>query len=302
MREVIISKRIVFVFIDGIGIGKRDPQTNPFAHPEAGLFAHFLDDAFPKQIASAGYAVAVDANLGTPGLPQSATGQTAIFTGKNASSLLGRHLNAFPNQRLRDLIREESIFRRLLAMNKKPVFLNAFRPPFFDFDPWDIIRHLSVTTVMNYFAGLPFMGIDDILNHRSIYQDMTNEHLIMRGFDVPVFSPELAGEIAAKQSQEYDFMLFEYFQTDKAGHSMDMDRGKNEVQKISRFLETLLARVGKETIVIVASDHGNLEELSLKSHTRNPAMAMVFGAEAKECATRLHSLTDYVPLILDLIG
>ena len=39
--------------------------------------------------------------LGIEGLPQSATGQTALFTGINAAQLLGRHLFGFPNQPFR---------------------------------------------------------------------------------------------------------------------------------------------------------------------------------------------------------
>ena len=50
----------------------------------------------------------IDAALGIEGLPQSATGQTALFTGVNAPQLVGMHISAFPTQDLRDTIAKHS--------------------------------------------------------------------------------------------------------------------------------------------------------------------------------------------------
>ena len=54
----------------------------------------------------------IDAALGIEGLPQSATGQTALFTGVNALQLVGMHISAFPTQDLRDTIAEHSFLKR----------------------------------------------------------------------------------------------------------------------------------------------------------------------------------------------
>ena len=54
----------------------------------------------------------VDACLGVPGLPQSATGQTALFTGVNAPALVGDHVTAFPTTPLRRVIAEHSLLNR----------------------------------------------------------------------------------------------------------------------------------------------------------------------------------------------
>jgi bisphosphoglycerate-independent phosphoglycerate mutase (AlkP superfamily) len=50
--------------------------------------------------------------------------------------------------------------------------------------------------------------------------------------------------------------------------------------------------------VIVTSDHGNIEDISFRGHTRNPAMTFVFGAEADSAVARLHSILDIYPTIL----
>ncbi len=285
-------KHILFIFVDGLGIGERDAEKNPCIFSSQ-HFLHFLDEKFPKPIEPDGYVLGIDATLGMPGLPQSATGQTALLTGVNASKLLGRHLNRFPNQLLRDVITEHSIFKWFVDRGYSAAFLNTFGPPFFDYNPFDIIKHLSVTTVANLVAGLPFFTPDDLRNEKSIYQDITGEALRMRVPDIPTISPEKAGEIIARQSQKYHFSLFEYFQTDKAGHSQDMSHARTILDILERFLGAVLTHIDlNQTLVLLTSDHGNIEDLSFRGHTKNPAMTLVFGAGAQRCAEHLTSILD----------
>src|SRR5262245_3687612 len=116
---------LLLVFVDGIGFGTPGPH-NPFTDvggPVLGALAG-RDPVLPGGAAL----VPTDACLGVRGLPQSATGQATIFTGVNAAELLGLHLWAFPNQRLRDLIAERSILRRAREAGRRVAFLNPFPP------------------------------------------------------------------------------------------------------------------------------------------------------------------------------
>jgi hypothetical protein len=290
---------ILLLFIDGLGIGLDDPGTNPCCHPGLRLFHQCQDTAYPRPVEPRGVAVGIDANLGVEGLPQSATGQTALLTGINAARALGRHLNAFPNKALREIIAEENILKRFTERGCRAAFLNTFRPPFFDYDPFEIISHLSVTTVSNLYAGLRFFDLDDLRARRSIYQDITGASLLDHGFDVPLYSPREAGAIIGQASQQYDFSLFEYFQTDVAGHSRDFNRALPVLIRLEDFLDSLLATVDlATTLVLVTSDHGNIEDLSVRGHTRNPAMTLLFGQGHEEIAPRLQSLTDVTPALL----
>jgi 2,3-bisphosphoglycerate-independent phosphoglycerate mutase len=296
------SPNILFIFIDGLGIGDNDPAKNPCADPGLRFFNHFLDDNFPKRIEPRGWILGLDATLGIKGLPQSATGQTALLTGVNASALLGRHLNGLPNQRLREVIAGHSLFKHFVDAGRPAAFLNTFRPPFFDYDPHVIIRHLSVTSVANLYAGLPFFNLDDLQQERSVYQDMTNHSLRELGFEVPIFSPQKAGMIIGRQSQAYHFSLYEYFQTDFAGHSRDMKRAKDELFKLDFFLASVLETVDlNSTVIIVTSDHGNIEDLSFKGHSRNPALTLLFGRGADQLIPSLKSIVDVFPAILSLV-
>lgn len=291
-------EHVLFIFVDGLGLGAKDQMSNPCYFSPI-YFSHFLDEKLPKKLRPHGYALGIDASLGVPGLPQSATGQTALLTGINSAKLLGRHLNRFPNRQLRDIIAEHSILKWFTDRGCKAAFLNTFGPPFFDYNPYDIITHLSVTTVANLVAGLPFFSPDDLRHERSVYQDIIGKALQERVPDVPNFTPEKAGEIIGKQSQHYHFSLFEYFQTDKAGHSQNMTHARKILDILERFLGAVLQNVDlKTTLVLLTSDHGNIEDLSFRGHTKNPAMTLLFGAGANYIVGKIKSILDIYPAIL----
>jgi len=295
-------KHILFIFVDGLGIGENNPAKNPCAQKGMQFFNNFLSESFPKQIPYNGIVMGIDATMGVAGLPQSATGQTALLTGVNTSALLGRHLNGYPNEKLRQLLAKKSVLKCFNQNGHSAAFINTFRPPFFDYNPFDIIRHLSATSVANLYAGLPFFNLDDLKAERSIYQEFTNRHLRDKGFDVPIFTPQKAGQILATQSSNYDFCLYEYFQTDIAGHTRDLNIALNEINKLEKFLDTVLANLNlTNTLVLLASDHGNIEDITVKGHTRNPAMTMIWGANNKKLAENLAQITDITPALLSLM-
>jgi len=294
------QRHILMIFVDGLGIGEQNSDINPCTFSPH-FFSHFQHETYPKPLSPMGQVSGLDATLFLDGLPQSATGQTALLTGVNAAQHLGRHLNGFPNQQLRDLLREFSIFKWFVDNGYKARFLNTFRPPFFDYNPYDIIKRLSVTTVSNLVAGLPFFSLNDLREQRSIYQDIIGNALVELGFQVPLYTPEQAGEIVARESSHNHFSLFEYFQTDRAGHSQNMPRCREVLEILERFMGSVLAHVDlNRTLVILTSDHGNFEDLSSRSHTRNKAMTVVFGRDAESIIAGWHSIIDIYPAIISL--
>ena len=115
---------VLLLFIDGIGIGNFDPEINPFARYPTPFFSMFKDrdsDGIPMN----GILVPTDPSMGIKGLPQSATGQTALFTGVNASQIIGHHISGFPTPTLRRILKEKSIFLQLEQLNKIGTFANA---------------------------------------------------------------------------------------------------------------------------------------------------------------------------------
>lgn len=294
--------RVFLLFVDGLGVGGPDPEINPCAREGLRRLGCYRNGAHLVRSDPEADCIPVDTALGVPGLPQSATGQVSLLTGRNAPKQLGRHLTGFPNPPLRDLLKSYSLLKILVENGRTCDFLNTFRDPFFDL-PLETQWRLSATTGAALAAGLKFHRPEDIEKGDSIYHDMTGESLRGKGFDVPILTVEEAAAIAARRSETFDLLLFEYFLTDRAGHSRNPGEAGEEIRKLDAFISGVLARVNlKETLLIVTSDHGNIEDVSTKSHTRNPVMTLAWGNRKSDFAGRVSDLTHITPAVLNLLG
>jgi bisphosphoglycerate-independent phosphoglycerate mutase (AlkP superfamily) len=60
-----------------------------------------------------------------------------------------------------------------------------------------------------------------------------------------------------------------------------------------------------ETLLLVTSDHGNIEDLTTKTHTRHPVPLILYGAGARSFADRFEpgaDLTAVTPSLLEYTG
>src|ERR1043165_8859925 len=221
---------VILFFIDGLGIGKRGPQNPLDGLTEAAPLAIFQDEE--PEIVFDGKLARTDACWGDEGRPQSASGQTTILTGVNAPALLGYHKQGFPNEALREIITEHSIFLQLKRAGIAPnTFANAYTPLFFEARP----RWVSATTVAVEAAGLRFRDLDDLQNGRAVCQDYTNRMLIERDFPARPRTPEEAAEVLAQLAGEHRFTLYEYFITDKTGHAQDAEGARRVLTGLARL-------------------------------------------------------------------
>ncbi len=261
------------VFVDGLGIGRRDPAVNPLARFEGEILSLFDREKTPF-LPRKGLCLPTDACLGVSGLPQSATGQTALFTGENAAGLLGYHLPGFPNRLLRELIAGRSLFRRLRERGRRVTFANIYTPGFFERRP----RWVSVTTVMCETAEVPLRRLDDLTANQGLFFDFTNEVLMRGGWVAHRRSPEEASALLLGLSREFHLTLYEYFLTDLVGHRGGIEEATEVARVLDRFLAALVEGLDLEsTSLVVCSDHGNLEDKSTRTHTRNPVPTLLWG-------------------------
>jgi len=288
-------ENVLLFFIDGLGIGTRGPH-NPFDG---------LEEVAPLAIFQAertlvpfdGVLAPTDACMGVAGRPQSASGQTTILTGINAPAAIGYHKQGFPNQALLDIIREHSIFVQLKKAGIHPIaFANTYTRAFFESRP----RWVSATTAAVEAAGLSFNTLPDLIAGRAVYQDFTNATLIERGETVKSRTPEEAGDVLSDIVAANKFTLYEYFITDKIGHAQDREAANRVLPMLARFIRTLLAKLDLErSTVILTSDHGNIEDLSVRNHTLNPVPTIVWGKGREMIASRTRSLVDITPAIVE---
>ena len=294
----IASVSALLFFIDGLGIGTRGPH-NPLDGLEAAAPLAVFQDESPT-VPFHGIVVATDACLGVEGRPQSASGQTTILTGINAPAAIGYHKQGFPNQPLLDIIREHSIFLQLKRAGVTPItFANTYTRRFFESRP----RWISATTAAVEAAGMRFNTVEDLNAGQAIYQDFTNATLIERGEIVSLRTPEVAAEVLAGIVGRHRFTLYEYFITDKVGHSQDMQAARSVIANLARMIRSLLTKLDlNRTTVIITSDHGNIEDLSLRNHTLNAVPTIVWGAKREEVASRVRRLADITPAIVQILA
>ncbi|HYY98222.1 MAG TPA: hypothetical protein VE642_06500 [Pyrinomonadaceae bacterium] len=289
---------VLLIFVDGLGIGARGPH-NPLhtLGEEAAPLAVFEDEE--PRLPFGGVLARTDARLGVEGRPQSASGQTTILTGVNAPALLGKHKQGFPNERMREVLRERSVFLQLKEAGVGPLaFANAYAPRFFAARP----RWVSATTVAVEAAGLPFRTVEDIRAGRAVYHDFTNRFINALGAEAPVRAPEEAAGILARVASENRFTLYEHFIADAAGHEQDEETALRVLRELACFVRATLARVDLErTTVILTSDHGNVEDLSTRNHTLNPVPTLAWGPGRERVRERVRTLADITPAVLELL-
>ena len=261
-----MKQKVLFVFVDGLGLGTKDPSVNPLA----------LRDRFPALWDMMEQSIPLDASMGVSGLPQSATGQAALLTGLNTAQRVGRHIEGFPPQGLKELIQEHNLFSKLLAAGKSCTFAN---------DYWlDDVAHIprrreSVTTVATLAALGEVRGKVELAENCAVYHDLTREALRDRGYTGPLITPEEAAEHLMKIANDHDFTLFEFFQTDQVGHRGDLESIFHCLKKLDRFFAALRDFEGR---LIVTSDHGNIEDLTVRTHTKNPVPLFVRFSKKEE--------------------
>ena len=303
------------LFLDGVGIGKHDPSINPFFAARLPALSWLLGGMLPSlrhQHLSSRHATVVplDATMGVEGLPQSGTGQTALFTGMNGAKIIGKHFGPYPYSTLRPVIAEHNIFKRLVDADKRPYFANAFPQRFFDYFEQRKNR-MTVTTLSYLLSGHELLKADDLFAGRGVSADITNQGWAALGYPaLAIIQPEEAGRRLAELTRESDFVLFEYWKTDKAGHSRELKQAIEVLELFDAMLAGIIQHLDlRKAILVVVSDHGNIEDLSTKAHTRHPIPAIIHGRDHGRIAAHLHPpgngpaamLTAVTPAVLEVI-
>jgi 2,3-bisphosphoglycerate-independent phosphoglycerate mutase len=297
--------RVLFIFLDGIGLGENNPETNPFARAKMPNLNRYLEgrsllkDAAPFHGEHASL-LAVDPAVGVSGLPQSATGQAILLTGINIPAELGYHYGPKPNPEVAAYLKEATLFSRFVKEGKKTILLNAYPPRYFDgIDSGKRLYSSIPLSVVN--AGLPLFRHDDLFAGRALSADFTGDGWrTMLGFrDAPVMNATQAGAKLASLAKGYDFSLFEYWASDYAGHKQQMENAIELMETFDTVLGGLVDAWEDDGLILVTSDHGNMDDLSTRKHTDADVPALVIGNKtARDEFTRdLKDLTDIAPAI-----
>jgi 2,3-bisphosphoglycerate-independent phosphoglycerate mutase len=309
--------KVLFLFLDGIGLGENDPEINPFAMVELpnlqGLLAgnKLVMETISKSTQNGNgleteraTLIALDAELGVDGLPQSATGQAALLTGVNVSAEIGYHYGPKPNPEVAAYLRNGNLFCTLVEQGYTSALLNAYPPGYFSAIQSGRRLYSAIPLAVTS-AGIPLMTLEDLMAGRAVSADFTaqgwRERLELP--DTPVMTSAQAGARLAELSEDYDLAFFEYWLSDYAGHAQDMQGAQSLLTTFDQVLGGLLdSWADQEGIILITSDHGNMEDLSTRRHTANPVPALIIGDPKlrAEFVAELSAITDIAPAILKL--
>ncbi len=297
--------KILFLFLDGIGLGEDNPETNPFARANMPYLESLLGGK--KLTASAApyenehlSLMAADPNLGVKGLPQSATGQAVLLTGINIPAELGYHYGPKPNPEVAQYLDGGTLFSKTVKAGKKTALLNAYPPRYFDGIDSGKRLYSSIPLALTN-AGIPLFTDKDYYEGKALSADFTGAgwHEFLGYPDAPVYKPEPAGAKLAELASQYDFSFFEYWASDYAGHKQDMPSATRQLETFDSVLKGLLeAWQAEEGLIVLTSDHGNMEDLSTRKHTAAHFPLLLFGDKnARDEFSNIKDLTGIAKAI-----
>ncbi|ELR68273.1 Phosphoglyceromutase [Fulvivirga imtechensis AK7] len=279
-----MKNKLIFIFLDGIGLGEH-VDTNPLTKASMPTMHSLVGEPLTRHtnvVESDILVKGIDACLGVDGIPQSATGQTSLFTGFNAQAFLGHHLMAYPNNQLISLINKRSILKYAREKHIKSIFANSYTDGFFkSFDKTS--PNYSVTTRCVLAARTNFNTLDDLIENRAVHWDITNSTLQdIPNNRVPLVSPFKAGQNLKNITDDYDLVLFECFLPDLIGHKKDMDKSIMFLEMFDEFLKGVITDKAENVHILISSDHGNIEDLSFGGHSKNPVPLIFIGNRAPQ--------------------
>jgi 2,3-bisphosphoglycerate-independent phosphoglycerate mutase len=302
----------LFLFLDGVGLGTDNPETNPLARAKMPTLHTLLGNQALTASAAPHHGekatlLALDATLGVEGMPQSATGQATLLTGINIPAGIGYHYGPKPNADVAAYLKKDvekggqTIFSWLRAKNKTAALLSAYPDGYFKGINSGKRLYSAIPLAVTQ-AGFPLFTAEDLYAGRALAADFTNEgwRRMLKDETAPLFTPKEAGAKLVELTMQYDFSFFEYWASDYAGHKQDMGWAINQLESFDGILKGLLENMPDDLLVLITSDHGNMEDLGTRRHTAVDVPCLLLGKEEvrrKFIGESLQNLADITPAI-----
>ncbi|MFZ4814324.1 MAG: hypothetical protein ACOYL5_07305 [Phototrophicaceae bacterium] len=294
--------RVLVIFIDGIGIGEDIPARNPFSSADMSTLTALTNgkrwvQGIGRQDSARATFIPTDPRMGIPGRPQSGTGQATIISGKNVPALVGEHYGPKPNLATREVLAKGTIFNDVVARGKKAALISAYPPHLHQ----EIKRGKYLPSSYQQAVlqmGLPMFGVDDLRAGRALSEDWTGEAWRRQmGFtDTPLYTPEEAGARMVTIARQYDFAFFSHWMSDVIGHRGTLEDGVKLLELLNRVMRGVLNTwQDDEGVIVLTSDHGNMENLADRHHTENDVPTLIVGNQRHTVAEGLTTLADIVP-------
>lgn len=288
-----MHKKLIFLFLDGVGYLEKDFNKHIFPY----TLVNKLNQNNLDYISWG-----VDANLGVDGLPQSGTGQVSILCGINAPAKIGKHFGPFAHPDNLDDIITKNIFAELKKNNILSYFVNAYPQKYFDTIQNGKYQGVFAKSYLLTYSHLN--TYNELLNQKALSGDITNKRWLNMGYNIATISPLQASKIMFDLLNDYDFIVYEYFFTDHIGHDRIKSLDKEELlSNLEDFIINLTKLVIDDSYnLLLCSDHGNIEDLSTKLHTNNPALYLAAGPQKHLFYDNIKDISQTKKAILKYFG
>ncbi len=213
--------------------------------------------------------------------------------------LVGEHYGPKPNAKVAQQILQGTLFQEVVAAGGSAALLTPYPQGYFDAINSGK-RMYSAVPLAVVSAGLPLYGEQELRQGRAVSPGFTGQG--WRDFlgydDMPVISLYDAGRRIAAIAQEYDLSFFEHWPSDRSGHRGSLAEAVAHLEMIDTVLGGLLDNWDDGSgLLIITSDHGNIEEKDHRRHTRNPVPTILVGERHAELAQIIHDLTDIADIV-----
>ena len=300
-----MSRRVLFVFLDGVGIGLRDPDRNPLFRAELPVLRSLLGGTLPHvdepRVAAPGaVAFPLDATLGVEGLPQSGTGQTTLLTGVNAAERFGRHFGPWVPVALRPLVEDGSVLRRAVEAGHDTIFANAYPEGWIGRGGG---RFVAAPPLAARAAGLLTRHAEALRRGEAVASEIVNDGWRTRlgRTELPTPSAREAGRTLGHLASAAALTFFAHYTLDYVGHEGRMADAVAALERVDAFLGGALEALPDDALLLVASDHGNVEDVEA-GHTLNPVLGLLVGPDAPPRSAELAGIGDVPQALMGWLG
>lgn len=270
-----------------MGLGDVAPRDNPIidhlpqlAARAGGAFSAQL----PPVVENNFTFVPISATLGHDGLPHSATGQAALLSGVNAAEVMGRHYGPWPGPTLQRFLTETETLFDITEFR----FANAYPDGYFASVTAGTFRRNSLAYAAAV-RGQPGYTATQYQRGEGIAVDLAGERLGVSS------NPEAEAVRAVRLAGQAPLVFMDFWITDHFGHHRQTREAARWLLRFDAFVAHT-ARLAPDALIIITSDHGNLELANDKRHTRNEVPLIVLGPGAHRFATAT-SLLSVKPLL-----
>ncbi len=299
---------MLLVFLDGVGFGEDDPVRNPLVVADLPTLRSLMGGRPPVLDAFLGGPVVtgrgtirlIDAQLGVHGRPQSGTGQTALLTGVNAPARFGRHFGPWVPTALRELLIRVNLFSRAVQAGASVAFANAYPLGHMEAGGRGV-RRPGAFPLAAHSAGVLVRDERSVREGQALVSSITTDS--WRRFvdpESPRIDPVDAGRNLAAIACVNDLTVFAHYDTDYIGHRGGFDEAVEVIERVDAFLGGIVASLPDDVLLLLTSDHGNLEDVTV-GHTSNAVPLIAVGREHRKVSDQMERITDLTPVVVELM-